>query len=130
MGIDRIQDGPNKPSRRGGQNAVPVEVAKIVRGPIEHRRTFTGTLNPKAEFVVASKVSGRISQLDVDLADKVSRGQRIAKLDDAECVQSVAQAQAEIAVTKANLVEADSLVSLDSHSRQSKQLTCRNRHLN
>jgi len=110
VGIGRIQDDSKKSSRRGGQNAVPVEVAEIVHGPIEHRRTFTGTLNPKAEFVVAPKVGGRVKQLDVDLADMVSRGQRVAKLDDEEYVQVVAQAQAEIAVANANLAEAESLL--------------------
>jgi len=112
IGNDRIEDLAKKPARRGGKGAVPVEVAVIERGPIEHRRTFTGTLDPKAEFVVAPKVSGRVEQLHVDLADTVRRGQLVAKLDDAEYVQSVAQAEADFLVAKANLAEAESLLNI------------------
>lgn len=112
IGNDRVQDLAKKPARRGATGAVPVEVAVIERGPIEHRRTFTGTLDPKAEFVVAPKVSGRVEQLHVDLADTVRRGQLVAKLDDDEYVQSVAQAEADFLVAKANLAEAESLLNI------------------
>jgi len=44
VGNSRLQDLAKKPARRGDGGAVPVEVATIERGPIEHRRTFTGTL--------------------------------------------------------------------------------------
>jgi len=112
IGNDRVEDLAKKPARRGGKGAVPVEVAVIERGPIEHRRTFTGTLDPKAEFVVAPKVSGRVEELHVDLADTVRRGQLVAKLDDDEYVQSVAQAEADFLVAKANLAEAGSLLNI------------------
>jgi RND family efflux transporter MFP subunit len=112
VGNDRVQDLAKKPARPGGGGTVPVEVAFIERGPIEHRRTFTGTLDPKAEFVVAPKVSGRVEQLHVDLADTVTRGQLVAKLDDDEYVQSVAQAEADFLVAKARLAEAGSLLNI------------------
>ncbi|MDX1486991.1 MAG: efflux RND transporter periplasmic adaptor subunit, partial [Acidiferrobacterales bacterium] len=118
VGIGGIQDPGKKSSRRGDRDAVPVEVATIEHGPIEHRRTFTGTLAPQAEFVVAPKVSGRVEQLDVDLADTVTRGQRVAKLDDEEYVQSVAQAEAEFAVATANLAEAKSLLNIAERELQ------------
>ncbi len=117
-GIGRVQDLSKKPTRRGDGGAVPVEVAAIERGPIEHRRTFTGSLDPKAEFVVASKVSGRVERLNADLADTVTRGQHVAKLDDDEYVQSVAQAEAEFAVSKANLAEAESLLNIAERELQ------------
>lgn len=112
IGNGRLQNPAGKSARRVAVDTVPVEVAAIERGPIEHQRTFTGTLEPKAEFVVAPKISGRVEQLDVDLADTVVRGQRVAKLDDDEYVQAVAQAEAEFAVAKANLAEAESLLTV------------------
>jgi RND family efflux transporter MFP subunit len=57
-------------------------------------------------------VSGRIEQLSADLADIVTRGQLVAKLDDAEYVQALAQAEAGLAVAKANLSEAESLLKI------------------
>lgn len=89
------------------ERVTPVEVAAITRGPIENRRVFTGTLTAHAEFVVAPKVSGRIDRLMADLADTVTRAQLVARLDNAEFVQEVAQAQADWAVARANLAEAE-----------------------
>lgn len=118
VGNGRVQDLAKKPDRPGASGSVPVEVAPIERGPIEYRRTFTGTLEPRAEFVVAPKVSGRIEQLNVDLADLVTRDQLVAKLDDDEYVQSVAQAAADFAVARANLAEAESLLSIAERELQ------------
>lgn len=102
--------GPEKRSR--AKRVVPVEVAAIERGSIDLRRTFTGAVAAMAEFVVAPKVSGRIVELSVDLADTVKRGQVVARLDNDEYVQSVRQVQSDLAVAKANLAEAESLLKL------------------
>lgn len=90
----------------------PVEVAAIEHGPIVFRRTFSGTLEATAEFMVAPKISGRIKRLAVDLADAVERGQRVVELDDREYVQAVAQADADLAVAQANLAEANSTLDI------------------
>jgi RND family efflux transporter MFP subunit len=105
------EDAPSQ----GGEGAVrpvPVEWAPIERGPIERRRTFTGTLEPQAELVVSPKIPGRIEELTVDLADTVTRGQLVARLDNDEHLQAVAQAQADLAVSEANLAEAESLLTI------------------
>ncbi len=98
--------------RRGASTPVPVEVATIEHGPIEFRRTFNGALEPTARFVVAPKVSGRVERLSVDISDMVNRGQIVAELDNDEYVQAVAQAKADLAVAKANLVKARSAVEI------------------
>ncbi len=85
---------------------VPVEVAPVVVGPIEDARVFSASLESRARVTIAAKVSGLVTSLPLDLADQVQRGQIVARLDDAESAQSVAQAQAELAVANANLVDA------------------------
>ncbi|MGD2119892.1 MAG: efflux RND transporter periplasmic adaptor subunit [Chromatiales bacterium] len=100
----------DKEKRKRDVQAVPVEVAAIVQGPIALRRDFTGTLEARAEFVVSPKIDGRIVQLDVDIGDAVLRDQVVARLDDAEFRQSVAQAEADLSVARANLAEANSLL--------------------
>jgi len=105
------------PVRRGGASGpVPVDVAPIERGPIELHRTFSGTLEASAEFVVAPKVSGRVERLFVNLSDTVTRGQVVAELDNAEYVQAVAQAQADLAVARANLAE--SISAMETAKRE------------
>jgi len=91
---------------------VPVEVAQILRGPIALQRTFSGELEALAEFVVAPKVSGRVQNVIVNIADTVKRGQVVAELDDDEYVQAVAQAQADLEVAKAKLSEAESALDI------------------
>jgi RND family efflux transporter MFP subunit len=90
----------------------PVEVAQIKRGPIALQRTFSGELESLAEFVVAPKVSGRVERVIVNIADTVKRGQVVAELDDDEYVQAVAQAQADLEVTRAKLSEAKSALEI------------------
>ncbi len=87
---------------------IPVEVAQIQRGPIASQRTFSGELEALFEFVVAPKVSGRVERVLVNIADRVKRGQVVAELDNAEYIQAVAQAEADLVVAKANLAKAGS----------------------
>jgi len=100
----------------GGRQPAPVEVAPIERGEIVLRRTFSGALEATAEFVVASKVSGRIEGIEVDLADAVRRGEVVVRLDDDEHVQAVNQAQAELEVARANASEAASALEIGRRS--------------
>lgn len=102
-------------NRKGGGKGTlpaPVEVSEIEHGPIELRRTFSGTLEAPAKFVVAPKVSGRVERLSVDISDSVRRGQVVAELDNDEYIQAVAQAEADLAVAKANLAEAESTLKI------------------
>ena len=104
----REQGGSNGFRGRMGPQAVPVEVAEIKIGPIERRKTFSGTLESPSEFVVAPKIGGRVELLNVDIGDTIKRNQVVARLDDAEYEQAVLLAKADLAVAKANLVEAQS----------------------
>ena len=110
----------DSPEQRQGKTSqpVPVEVASISKGSIAQIRTFSGTLQAHAEFMVAPKVSGRVEQLDVDLADIVSRGQILARLDNDEYVQALRQAEADLAVAKANLAEAENLLQIAERELQ------------
>jgi len=87
---------------------VPVELAAVTQGTIHQKLIFTGTLEARAEFVVAPKVGGRIRSLDVDLSDSVKKGQLIAEMDDDEAFQAVLQAKADLAVAKATQIQTES----------------------
>ena len=115
----RLQQHGATGRRSGPPGPVPVDVAPIEMGSIELHRTFSGTLEAAAQFVVAPKVSGRVERLFVDLADTVTRGQVVAELDNAEYVQAVAQARADLAVARANLANAGS--DLETASREFKR---------
>ncbi|MHC4539502.1 MAG: efflux RND transporter periplasmic adaptor subunit [Planctomycetota bacterium] len=82
--------------------AVAVETGPIGKGPIYDVGVFTGSLEPKSQFIVAPKVAGWLRELLVDVGDTVTRNQIIAVLDDEEFAQEVEQARAELQVAKAN----------------------------
>ncbi|MBU0482706.1 MAG: efflux RND transporter periplasmic adaptor subunit [Proteobacteria bacterium] len=104
------QNGRTKGGKK--EKSAPVEVAAIERGSISLRRTFNGTLEARAEFVVAPKVAGRVERLTVNLADTVKNGRIVAELDNDEYVQAIAQAKADLAVSRANLGEAESALTV------------------
>jgi RND family efflux transporter MFP subunit len=115
----RLMEGNGQHTRdSGGERTVPVEVTAFEDGPIELRRTFTGSLDAHAEFVVAPKIGGRIEEIPVDFADTVTRGQVVARLDNAEYLLAVTQAEADLAVAKANLAEARSLLIIAERELQ------------
>lgn len=93
-------------TKKKGERPVPVEVAEVQRGPLSLSRTFSGTIDPKAQFSVAPKVSGRIQRLFVDVADTVVRGQVVVQMENAEFEQAVVEAEAQLAVAEANRDEA------------------------
>ncbi len=108
--FDSLQEG----SKRNHEDArpAPVVTAPIEISSIALERSFSGTLEAHAEFVAAPKIGGIIERLSVNLGDRVTRGQMIAKLDNAEFVQAVALAEADLKVAKANWGEANSLLKI------------------
>jgi RND family efflux transporter MFP subunit len=91
-------------ANNAGHSKIPVavEAQPIRKGPIDDVGVFTGSLEPKSQFVVAPKVAGWLRELLVDVGDTVTRKQVIAVLDDEEFAQEVEQARAELQVANAN----------------------------
>jgi multidrug efflux pump subunit AcrA (membrane-fusion protein) len=114
--METEQDSANPQSRTS--RAIPVEVVAVEQGSIQRQRSFSGSLQAQTEMLVAPKVSGRIEQLNVDLADRVSRDQVVAQLDNDEYVQAVRQMEAELAVARTNLAEAQSQLKIAERELQ------------
>ena len=107
-------------------SAVAVEVAPVSSGMVRDVRMLSGTLEASGRFSVAARVDGLITEMSVDLGDKVTRGQIVAKIDSSEYRQAVAQAEAELAVRNAartksvaalKLAESDYRRTADLHTR-------------
>jgi RND family efflux transporter MFP subunit len=110
-----------KGARNNRASLAAVKAALVKRGPMELKRTFSGTLEASAEFLLAPKVSGRLERLYVDLADNVSQGQIVAELDDDEYIQAVKQAKADLTVARANLSKA--VKALEIANRELKRVS-------
>jgi len=109
-----VSGKPENKTRR--VRAVAVEVKPVRKADVRDIGYFTGTLLPRAKFIVAPKISGRLEKLLVNVGDNVKRGQLIAVLEDDEYLQQVNQAQAELDVVKARLEE--SISNLDIARRE------------
>jgi len=89
---------------------VAVEVALVKKASIRQVGSFTGSLYPFSEFILAPKIAGRLEKILVHIGDTVKGGQLVAVLDDDEYRQQVIQAKAELEVAQANLQERKSTI--------------------
>ena len=76
----------------------PVRTQKVQR-TVE----FVGTLYANEEVAVSSEVEGRIASIAADLGDRVSEGQLLAKIQDAEFRFAVEQTEGSLQETLAKL---------------------------
>jgi len=90
---------------------VAVEVAAVRRASVQDVGRYSGTLYPQTAFSVAPKIAGRLEKIYVHIGDEVRAGQLVAALDDAEYRQQVSQAQAELEVAQANLIEQQNMLA-------------------
>ena len=68
----------------------------VDRGPIEQAVNATGTVNPVSTVQVGTYVSGPIQAIDVTFNSRVTKGQRIAKIDPAPFAVKVREAEASL----------------------------------
>ncbi len=96
-------------SAGGGQRSevppVAVELSPVQQAPIREIGEFTGSLYAFSEFALAPKVAGRLEKILVHIGDPVKDAQLVAVLDAEEYRQQVTQAEAELAVARANILE-------------------------
>ena len=97
-------------SRRRGQPPVAVEVSQVKKTSIVEMGNFTGSLNAYMEYKMAAKVSGRLERILVHIGDVLQQGQVVAELDNAEYREEVLQAEAELAMARASLLERRTLL--------------------
>ena len=117
----KILDLKKPSNRQRTALAVAVEIAPIQKASVRDIGLFSGTLYPRAKFIVAPKISGRLEKLLVNVGDRVKRGQLIAVLEDDEFVQQVNQARAELEVARAQLE--DSKSNLENASRDLERVS-------
>jgi RND family efflux transporter MFP subunit len=88
---------------RGGA-AMAVEVGTASRRELIDYITVVGNLIGEATVDVVPRVSGRLDAVQVQLGDRVARGQQVAKVEDRELREQVNQSKANIEVNKATVV--------------------------
>jgi membrane fusion protein, multidrug efflux system len=108
-----FQGGGRGGNRGGGrQGPMTVEVGKVTRATIQQELTVVGNLIGETTVSVAPRAAGRLQSVDVRLGDQVSRGQRIAKIEDFELVEQIKQQEAAQEVSQATIRQRETDLAL------------------
>jgi RND family efflux transporter MFP subunit len=88
---------------RGRGAAMAVEVGAAGRRELIDYITVVGNLIGETTVDVVPRVSGRLDSVQVQLGDRVGRGQQVAKVEDRELREQVNQSEANIEVNRATV---------------------------
>ena len=98
--------GAPAPARAAG-----VEVSKVELASLRDDAQAVGTLRSRQNTVLRPEVAGRISLLGFADGSRVRKGQLLVKLDDALQAAEIKQAQAQVAIARANFKRNQELVA-------------------
>ncbi len=90
---------------------VKVDIHQVARGEAVAEVMGTGTLEARVQATISAKISGRIRSIRVDQGDRVTAGQLLVQLDDAELLQQVAIAEADVETKRASITRLDADIS-------------------
>jgi HlyD family secretion protein len=93
-------------TQRSASDAVQYRIAKIERGNLQATVAASGAVNPVAQVVVGTQVSGQIRDLLVDFNSEVKAGQLLARIDPETFEYRVRSAQADVDAARAAVLTA------------------------
>lgn len=109
--------GPGQPGAAGGdgngRNAGPpvsVAVVPALRGDISTHYSATATLEPETEAVILARVNGVVEALLVEEGDQVQAGQELLRIENAEYLYRLRQAEADRARLQARFDRMENMV--------------------
>jgi RND family efflux transporter MFP subunit len=110
----------------GGRPPMTVETGTAHRGSIAQQLVVVGNLVGDATVAVAPRAAGRLQDISVRLGDRVSRGQRIAKIEDFEIQEQVKQQEAALEVSRATIRQREADLKLaETNAERSRNLFAR-----
>jgi len=110
-----------QPPKEGSGVKIGVSAVEVHRGDLYIPIIATGTIRPRYESRVGSKIGGRIEGIAVDEGDYVRDGEEIARLDQSDILLSRRRAMAELKMAKASLKEAN--LNVANLTKEKKRLT-------
>jgi len=111
---------------RGQVGPMTVEVATAQRGSVMQQLVVVGNLVGDATVAVVPRAAGRLQDVSVRLGDRVSRGQRIAKIEDFELQEQVKQQEAALEVSRATIRQREADLQLaQTNAERSRSLFAR-----
>lgn len=110
----------------GNRPPMTVETAAAIQGSITQQMVLVGNLVGNATVAVVPRAAGRLQDISVRLGDRVSRGQRIAKIEDFEIQEQVKQQEAALEVSRATIRQREADLKLaETNAERSRNLFAR-----
>jgi len=88
---------------RAAAQAIGDETAVVTRGTLRVTVGGSGSLSPESEVALSFRTGGRVAKVLVEVGQAVRAGDVLARLDDTDARQSVAQAELAVQQAQANL---------------------------
>ncbi len=98
-----------RPGGPPGGFAAPVEAAPVRIGTAERQIVAVGSLRSNESVIIRPEVAGRIVELNIAEGQRVRRGQVLVRLDSSLERAELAQAEAGLALSRANNARAEEL---------------------
>lgn len=92
--------------RAADAGGMPVAVVPVVRGAMDADFDRAGVFRPYQEINLYAKVSGYVKRINVDIGDRVKKGQLLAVLDVPELVAEMEHSKAAVSRSQADLKRA------------------------
>ena len=117
------RQGGGAGGRGGGRGQLTVELASATRAAVNQELAVVGNLVGDQTVSVVPKIAGRLQEITVKLGDRVTRGQRIAKIEDQELLEQVKQAEAAFQVASATIRQREADLALaQTNAERSRNL--------
>lgn len=97
------QDSDTGAMQRMSDSVVKVGVVLVERRPLRETMEYAGSVEATETVSIASKVTGIVQQITVDLGDHVTQGDTLVVIDDGEFMQRLKQAKANLQLSEAQL---------------------------
>ena len=98
----------------GGGNEANYVTEKVTRKSLDVEVTATGNLRPTNQVDVGSEVSGKVDVVYVDVNDRVTQGQILARINTDVIDDQIKQARAGLQASRASVAQAQATLTLDS----------------
>lgn len=87
---------------------IPVHVLTVVRAPVDTGSSLdaSGYVIARRQATLSAKILGKLVAVDVEEGDRVSQGQVVARLDDANAMAALNQSRAQLSASRASLEQA------------------------
>ncbi|MGK2872270.1 MAG: efflux RND transporter periplasmic adaptor subunit [Alphaproteobacteria bacterium] len=114
------EGGPGGPGGGGGRPPPSVLVGKAQTGKVVHEIVAVGSLRSNESVVIQPEITGRIVEISFNEGEAIAKGATLIRLDDSVHQAELQQAQAQLALSKANYDRASDLFKRGNASARAR----------